>query len=136
MSDRQCMRSPGNLLPQHLATGVLALLERPPPGDGLCYGDLHPGIVIMTAEGPRLIDWTGARRAGAGLDLAHCHVVLCELIPEGVDPERPRALNAAVQSEYARLAGPSPAALTAAMEPAHRPRLLPPRLGGHAGPAG
>jgi hypothetical protein len=33
------------------------------------------------------------------------------------DPERPRAVNAAVQSEYARLAGISPAALTAAMEP-------------------
>ena len=34
-----------------------------------------------------------------------------------MDPERPRALNAAVQSEYARLAGMAPAALTAAMEP-------------------
>jgi hypothetical protein len=33
------------------------------------------------------------------------------------NPERPRAVNAAVQSEYARLAGMSPAALTAAMEP-------------------
>ena len=32
------------------------------------------------------------------------------------DPERPRAGNAAAQSEYARLAGMSPAALTAAME--------------------
>jgi hypothetical protein len=33
-----------------------------------------------------------------------------------MDPERPRALNAAVQSKYARLAGMAPAALTAAME--------------------
>ena len=32
------------------------------------------------------------------------------------DPERPRAVNAAVQSEYARLAGMSPAALMAARE--------------------
>jgi hypothetical protein len=48
-----------------------------------------------------------------------CHVTLSELVyaPEGTDPERPRALNAAVQSEYARLAGMSPAALTAAIEP-------------------
>ena len=52
------LQSPGNLLPKHLATGVLALLESLPPGDGLCHGDLHPGNVIMTAEGPRLIDWT------------------------------------------------------------------------------
>ena len=33
------------------------------------------------------------------------------------DPERPRAVNAAVQSDYARLTGMSPATLTAAMEP-------------------
>ena len=55
---RALLHSPGNLLPKHLATGVLALLESLPPGDGLCHGDLHPGNVIMTAEGPRLIDWT------------------------------------------------------------------------------
>ena len=33
------------------------------------------------------------------------------------NPQRPRAVNAAAQSEYARLAGMSEAALTAAMEP-------------------
>ena len=32
-------------------------------------------------------------------------------------PAAPRAVNAAVQFEYARLAGMSPAVLTAAMEP-------------------
>ena len=59
-----------------------------------------------------------AVRAPAALDLAFCHVILSELAPEVADdPERPRAINAAVQSEYARLAGMSPAALTAAMEP-------------------
>jgi hypothetical protein len=95
------LQSPGNLLPKHLARGVLALLENLPPGDGLCHGD----------------DWTWTRRAGPGLDLGHCHVVLCELVPENHDdPERPRALNAAVQSEYARLAGMSPMELTAVME--------------------
>ena len=65
-----------------------------------------------------LIDWGGATRAPPGLDLACCQVLLCELIPDFVaDPERPRAVNAAVQSEYARLAGMSAAALMAAMEP-------------------
>lgn len=111
------VRSPGNLLPKHLATGILALLDHLPPEDGLCHGDLHVNNVIVTAEGPRLIDWTWTRRAGTALDLAHGHVVLCELIPEGIDPEPPRALDAAVQAEYARLAGISPAVLTAAMEP-------------------
>ena len=41
-----------------------------------------------------------------------------EVIPEKVpDPEQPRAYLAAMWSEYARLAGLSRAALTAAMEP-------------------
>ena len=54
------LRSAGGMLPKHIATGVLALIERLQPGDELCHGDLHPGNVIMTAEGPRLLDWTGA----------------------------------------------------------------------------
>jgi hypothetical protein len=57
------LRSARGMLPDHIATGVVALIERLQPGDGLCHGDLHPGNVIMTAEGPRLIDWT-ARCAG------------------------------------------------------------------------
>jgi len=112
-------RVPGGMLPKHIATGVLTLIERLPPGNGLCHNDLHPGNVIMTVDGPRIIDWLATVRAGAALDLGRCRLHLSELIyaPEGTDPERPRALNAAVQSEYARLAGMSPAALTAAMEP-------------------
>ena len=44
--------------------------------------------------------------------------VLPELAPEIADnPERPRATNAAAQSEYARLAGVSLEELTAAIEP-------------------
>jgi hypothetical protein len=109
-------RVPGGI-PKHIATGILTLIERLPPGDGLCHGDLHPNNVIMTADGPRIIDWVCAVRAPAAYDLGRCYVLLCELVPEGMDPERPRALNAAVQSEYARLAGMAPAALTAAMEP-------------------
>jgi len=108
-------------IPKHVAAGVLTLIEHLPPGDCLCHVDLHPGNVIMTADGPRILDWTSAVRANAALDLACSHVLLSELIPDLVDdPERPRAVNAAAQSEYARLAGISPAALAAAIEP-HRP---------------
>ena len=70
-----------------------------------------PGNVTMTADGPRLVDWTGAVRAPAAFDLACGHVVLVEVAPEFIDdPQRQRAYNAAAQSEYARLAGMSPAA--------------------------
>jgi Ser/Thr protein kinase RdoA (MazF antagonist) len=119
ISLRYLIDSASRLMPKHIATGILALIERLPQGDGLCHADLHPGNVIMTVEGPRIIDWAFPVRAPAAFDLGRCHVTHFDLVyaPEGVDPERPRALNAAVQSEYARLAGMSPAALTAAMEP-------------------
>ena len=57
--------------------------------------DLHPGNVIMTADGPRIVDWTGAVRAPAAFDLGCCHIAMTELAPEVADdPRRPRAVNA------------------------------------------
>jgi len=111
------LRLSDGIVPEHIATGILALIERLRPGDGLCHCDLHSGNVIMTADGPKLIDWGGAVRAPAALDIACCHVLLSEIAPEVVDnPQRPRAVNVAAQSEYARLAGMSQAALTATMD--------------------
>jgi tRNA A-37 threonylcarbamoyl transferase component Bud32 len=111
------LQSSSSGLPQHIATGVLALIDRLPPGNGLCHVDPHPGNVIMTAEGPRLVDWSGTVRAPAAYDLGISQVHLTELATEVADdPERPRAVNTAAQSEYARLAGLSPAALAAAIE--------------------
>jgi Ser/Thr protein kinase RdoA (MazF antagonist) len=110
-------RVSSDILPEHIATGVLTLIDRLPPGDGLCHADLHPGNVIMTADGPRIIDWACTLRAPAVFDIGRAHVTLSELVPEGADPEPPRTINAAVQSEYARLAGMSPAELTATMQP-------------------
>ena len=112
------LRHDGGKVPKHIATDILALIDRLPPGDGLCHCDLSPGNVIMTAEGAKLVDWTFAMRAPAPLDLGFLHVILSELAPEIADnPERPRATNAAAQSEYARLAGMSLAELTAAVKP-------------------
>lgn len=112
------MRHSGDTLPNGIATGILARIDRLRPRDGLCHGDAHPGNVIMTAEGPRLVDWISTVRAPAAFDLAYIHVSLTELAPEVADnPERPRAVNRATQSEYARLAGTSVAALTTAMRP-------------------
>jgi len=111
------LQASGDTIAKHIATGIPTLFERLRPGDGLCHVDLHPENVIMTAGGPRLIDWTWTVRAPAALDLGCCHIMLTEVAPTAADdPERPRAVNAAVQSEYARLAGMSPAALTAARE--------------------
>jgi len=112
------LRHDDGKVPKHIAKDILALIDRLPPGDGLCHCDLSPGNVIMTAEGPKLVDWAFAMRGPAGLELGFLHVVLSEIAPEIADnPERPRSTNAAAQSEYARLAGMSRAELTAAMEP-------------------
>jgi Ser/Thr protein kinase RdoA (MazF antagonist) len=43
------LRLSGGTLPNHIAAGVLALIERLPPGDGLCHADLHPGNVRRSA---------------------------------------------------------------------------------------
>jgi Ser/Thr protein kinase RdoA (MazF antagonist) len=111
-------QAPGDI-PEHIAPGILALIERLQPGDGLCHGDLHPGNVIMTAQGTKIIDWAFAMRAPAAVDLACCHVQLFELAysAEDIVAERPRAFNAALQAAYARLAGITPAALMATIEP-------------------
>ena len=95
-----------SIIPGHIADGIMSLIKRLSPGNGLCHADLHPGNVIMSADGPKLIDWTGLVRAPAAFDLAVCHFLLSELVPGRVDdPERPRAVNSALQCDYARLAG-------------------------------
>ena len=69
-------------------------------------GDIHPRNVIMTADGPRLLDWTFSIRAPAALDHGSTHIDLSEFALDVTDdPQRPLAVNAAAQSEYARLSG-------------------------------
>jgi uncharacterized protein (TIGR02172 family) len=46
-----------DLLPVDQKEKALQILERLPDGDRLCHGDFHPGNIIMTPCGPRVIDW-------------------------------------------------------------------------------
>lgn len=110
-------RQSRDTFPEDIAGGVLALLDRLPDADGLCHADLHPGNVIMTAEGPRIIDWGCVIRAPAIVDIGRAHVSLSELVAEDTDPVLPRSINAAIKSEYARLSGVSLEDLVATMEP-------------------
>jgi len=107
----------GNVLPERMITGVFALIEHLDADDVLCHSDLHPGNVIMTAQGPRLIDWLGAARAPAAYELAQCQVLMTELDPEHEEDPDGTPVNSALQVEYARLTGMAPAALTAVMQP-------------------
>jgi aminoglycoside phosphotransferase (APT) family kinase protein len=42
----------------------------------LCHGDLHPGNVIMSAEGPVLLDWFDASRGLAVADVARSSLLM------------------------------------------------------------
>ena len=121
LSLRQAMdarlRFAGDMLPKRITTGVLALIEDLAADDVLCHSDLHPGNVIMTAQGPRLIDWLGAARAPAAYEMAQCYVLLTEFGPEHTEDPAAATVSSVLRAEYARLAGIAPAALTAAIQP-------------------
>src|ERR1700685_1139416 len=45
------LRRSGGAVPEHIATGILDLIERLRPGDGLCHCGLHPRPGVLTAAG-------------------------------------------------------------------------------------
>ncbi len=55
------------------------LPAHPWPGDALLHLDLHPANVILAPEGPVVIDWTNAKRGGAGADLAEVWMIVAAL---------------------------------------------------------
>ena len=75
---------------------------RAPFGDGtvLLHTDLHPGNVILTRAGPRLIDWQGAARGPAAADVALTWVLVATSQIPG--PLVQRAVGLAGQALFAR----------------------------------
>jgi aminoglycoside phosphotransferase (APT) family kinase protein len=56
-----------------------AALELLPPRAGnprLCHGDLHPSNVLMSAEGPMIVDWFDASRGDRVADIARSSLTL------------------------------------------------------------
>jgi aminoglycoside phosphotransferase (APT) family kinase protein len=74
---------------------------RAPFGEGgsLLHMDLHPENVLMSAEGPVLIDWEGAARGPAEADLALSWVVVA--MSEVPGPAWQRAVGRAGQRLFA-----------------------------------
>jgi uncharacterized protein (TIGR02172 family) len=50
-------------------------VARLPAASCLCHGDFHPGNIILTANGPVIIDWSGATRGHALGDVARTSVL-------------------------------------------------------------
>lgn len=80
-------------------------------GDGahvLLHRDLHPQNVILTADGPRIIDWEGAARGPAAADVAMTWVIVAfSSVPgSGLRAAMVRSLQALFTRSFLRAAGP------------------------------
>jgi aminoglycoside phosphotransferase (APT) family kinase protein len=64
------------LVPGEVCERALEALELLAAGDRLCHGDMHPGNVLMTSSGPRVIDWTNAAFGPPAADVARTLVIL------------------------------------------------------------
>jgi uncharacterized protein (TIGR02172 family) len=63
-------------LSEDLRNKALTLLNALPNGTQLCHGDYHPGNVILTKDGPIVIDWMTARRGSPWADVARTSMIL------------------------------------------------------------
>lgn len=63
------------LLTEDLRNKALAILEMLPDGKQLCHGDFHPGNVILTKDGPVVIDWLTARSGSPWTDVARTSIL-------------------------------------------------------------
>ena len=60
------------------------LRSAPLPGDRLVHGDLHPLNVMMTPNGPIVIDWSNASAGDPAVDVADAWALLaCAGLPTG-----------------------------------------------------
>jgi aminoglycoside phosphotransferase (APT) family kinase protein len=74
----------------------------------LLHRDLHPMNVILTSAGPVIIDWEGAARGPALLDVAMTWVVVgfSEVPESGLGAAAVRGVQTLFTNSFARAAGP------------------------------
>ena len=96
---------------------VVALQLVPPHAPSrLCHGDLHPGNVIMSRDGPMLIDWFDVARGDQLADIARTSLLMSvrahgssgpSHLP-GWDPELLDRAHDSYLAAITRLVGPDP----------------------------
>jgi aminoglycoside phosphotransferase (APT) family kinase protein len=74
----------------------------------LLHRDLHPQNVILTADGPRIIDWEGAARGPAVADVAMTWVIVgfSAVPPTGLSATAVRTVQALFTRSFLAAAGP------------------------------
>ena len=63
-------------LPLNLKELILKILIQLPDGDKLCHGDFHPYNVLLSPQGPIIIDWNNAAVGDPLSDVARTVVIL------------------------------------------------------------
>ncbi len=63
-------------VPDELRRKALLALDRLPDGSALCHGDFHPDNVLLTADGPVIIDWITGSAGNPWADIARTSVIL------------------------------------------------------------
>lgn len=75
------------LLSRHERDAVLDAIARLPDGDSFCHGDFHPANVMLTENGPVIIDWIDAFSGNPIADIARTSIlILGHIEVELVDP--------------------------------------------------
>jgi Ser/Thr protein kinase RdoA (MazF antagonist) len=73
----------GTALPAHIQARALGLLAELPDDRRLCHGDFHPGNVLLTSQGPMIIDWFNATLGNPLADVATTLLLLRAGSPPG-----------------------------------------------------
>lgn len=63
-------------LPDALKEVIVNALEHMPDGEQLCHGDFHPYNILMTVQGPVIIDWVDATRGNPVADVVRSSVLI------------------------------------------------------------
>lgn len=56
-------------IPEDLRTRLVGLAQEKPLRVAACHGDFHPMNVIATAQGPRIVDWSGMGWGDPAIDI-------------------------------------------------------------------
>jgi aminoglycoside phosphotransferase (APT) family kinase protein len=73
---RELLEHRHDRVPADLGAEARDALAELPDGDRLCHGDFHPGNVLLTSTGPRVIDWPGASRGDPMADVCRTRLLI------------------------------------------------------------
>ena len=114
--DVMATQLPRRRVPPDVISRIREIARELPECDTLCHGDLHFANVLMTGDGPRIIDWISAMSASPLADVARQHLTLAVF---HAPPEYDRARHEAEQSfmqTYAALTSTREAELRTAIQ--------------------